>query len=45
MIEATHSGNNRRIGYGFEDLELGQTLRDEDIDKQIDPVDRWWLDA
>jgi len=45
MIEATHKGDIKGLVYRFEDLDLERIRRDEKTDGQINPVDRWWLDA
>lgn len=45
MITATPGGNTNGIGYRFEDLDLEPIKRDEKTDRQLDPVDHWWLDV
>ena len=45
MIKATLRDNSGGIAYRFEDLDLDPIRRDEKIDRQLDPVDHWWLDA
>jgi len=45
MIEATLKGNTNGFGFRFEDLDLEPIRRDKKTDRQIDPVDHWWLDA
>jgi hypothetical protein len=45
MITATPRGNTNGLDYWFEDLDLVRIRRDEKTDRQINPVDHWWLDA
>ncbi|HOO54066.1 MAG TPA: hypothetical protein PLM24_05545 [Methanothrix sp.] len=45
MLEAIPRAANGGLVHGFEDFDLERVPRDGRADKQMDPVDHWWLDA
>ncbi len=45
MIKAINMGKDDGLGHLFEDLQLEPIRFQGRAERQIDPVDRWWLDA
>lgn len=45
MIKSINMGKDGGLGHLFEDSELEPIRVQGRAERQIDPVDRWWLDA